>query len=176
MAGDGIELRVEGLEKAIDAINALTPELRKKVVPAALRKSGRVVSGEAKRLVPVLSSATAYRSPGTVKKAISVRSSKFARQAGDVGVFVGVRPAKGAKYRKVASIGRVSIRAQTRASQRGAKSKTDPYYWRFLEFGTRKMSKRAFLLPAFNTKHDDALAVFVKSVAPQIEKLNRKTR
>jgi HK97 gp10 family phage protein len=60
-----------------------------------------------------------YRKPGTVKQAIRVRTSKADRRAGDVGVFVNVRPAK--------------------AGQRGAKNPNDPFYWRWLEFGTKKM-------------------------------------
>lgn len=175
MAGD-FDIRIEGLEGAIEALNALAPELRKKALPASMRKAARVISGEAKRLVPVLASATAYRRPGTVKKAIAVRSSKVARRAGDVGVFVGVKPAKGAKYRRVATVAGVSIRSKTRESQRGAKSPTDPYYWSFLEFGTKKMRARAFLRPAFDSKSNEALAVFSRAVAPQIEKLNRRAR
>ena len=64
-----------------------------------------------------------YRAPGTVKKAIRVRTSKVATRAGDVGVFVNVRPAKGAKYStRTRSVMGLKVRTRTlkRASQRGA--------------------------------------------------------
>jgi hypothetical protein len=44
-----------------------------------------------------------------------VRTSKADKKDGNVGVFVNVKPAK--------------------SGQRGAKSRDDPYYWRWLEFG-----------------------------------------
>jgi hypothetical protein len=40
-----------------------------------------------------------YRKPNTVKQAIRVRTSKADRRAGDVGVFVNVRPARAAAPR-----------------------------------------------------------------------------
>jgi hypothetical protein len=66
-----------------------------------------------------------YRKPGTVQKAVSVRTSKASRQAGNVGVFVNVRPAK--------------------KGQRGAKNWRDPFYWSFLYRGTKHQPARPFL-------------------------------
>jgi len=92
-----------------------------------------------------------FRTPGTVRKAIAVRTSKLARRKGDVGVFVNVRPAK--------------------KGARGAKSKTDPFYWRWLEFGTRFMRSVGFLQAAAK-QLPQALAVFSREIGPQIAKLN----
>jgi HK97 gp10 family phage protein len=53
-----------------------------------------------------------------------------------------------------------------------AKSKLDPYYWRWLEFGTKKMTARPFLKPAAD-RLPEALAAFEASAIPAIEALNK---
>jgi HK97 gp10 family phage protein len=128
--------------------------LRRRVLRNALSAGARTVRDEARRLAPVLRPgdlSAPFRTPGTVRKAISVRTSKVARKAGDVGVFVNVRPA--------------------RAGNRGAKNPKDPFYWRFLEFGTKNMPARSFLRPAAS-KLKDALSVFETEVVRWINKVN----
>lgn len=150
-----IEVRVRGLPDLKAALLGLTPALRRRAIRNALSAAARVVRDEARRVVPVLQPAlrSPYRRPGTLKRAISVRPSKIARRAGDIGVFVNVRPAK--------------------RGLRGAKVPTDPFYWRFVEFGTRKMAARPFLQPAAR-KLPEALVVFQRSLGPQIQKLERR--
>jgi len=111
------------------------------------------VRDEAKAKAPVLQPTlkVPYRKPGTLRKAISVRTSKVARRAGDVGVFVNVRPAK--------------------AGQRGAKSPVDPFFWRFVNFGTVKM-RGVHFLEAGAQRLGEALEKFKTVIGPQIQKLN----
>jgi HK97 gp10 family phage protein len=87
---------------------------------------------------------------GSVAKAISVRTSKLATRAGDVGVFVNVRPIK---------------------KGAGRSNPNDPFYWRFLEFGTKFMAARPFLEPAA-ARLTDALAKFEEVLGPQIQRLD----
>lgn len=154
MAGD-VQARVRGIPDLRQALLSIPSKLRKRALRNALAAGARVIRDEARKAAPVLSPAGAlrnpYRKPGTVRKAISVRTSKIARRAGDVGVFVNVRPAK--------------------RGLRGAKSKVDPFYWRFLEFGTVKMRPFAFLQRAAK-RLPDALRVFIDKIGPQIAKLN----
>jgi HK97 gp10 family phage protein len=120
-----------------------------------------LIRNEAKQSAPVLQQPTPRRRAGTVKRRISVRASKFARQAGDEGVFVGVRPLRG--------------NADTRRyGKAGANNPNDPYYWRFLEFGTQKMVARPFLGPAARSKGEQAVQAFMRESVPAIEKLNTK--
>lgn len=173
MAG---EVKVEGFKELADKLRATTPALRKRVLRNALAAGARVVRDEAKRNAPVLSGSmkAPYRQPGTVRNAIRVRTSKVARRAGDVGVFVNVVPAKGAKYKTTTTrlFGiKLKQRSLVRASQRGAKSPTDPFYWRFLEFGTSKMRARSFLQPAAQ-KLDAALQIFETKVGQWFTKTN----
>lgn len=115
-----VEVTISGLPDLRVALRAIPDKLKRRVLRNALAAGARLVRDDAKRRTPVLSGQAAamaapQRKPGTVRKAITVRTSKKARRAGNVGVFVNVRPAKG--------------------GNRGARNPNDPFYWRFLEFG-----------------------------------------
>ncbi len=154
MAGEVV--RIEGLENLKRKLAEVPKAMRKRVLRNALAAGAREVRDVAKRNAPVMTLGTSlkapYRKPGTVKQAIRVRTSKADRRAGDVGVFVNVRPAK--------------------AGQRGAKNPNDPFYWRFLEFGTKKMPARPFLQRATSAL-PKALAIFEARIAKWINETNR---
>ena len=170
---------VRGIPDLKAALSSIPEKLRRRALRNALAAGARVVRDAAKARVPVMSAEAArrapYRTPGLVKKSIVVRTSKSARRAGDVGVFVNVRPAK--------------------SGQRGAKSKTDPFYWRWLNFGwtpagrkrgraginARRRARAAGrssavsgvqFLEAGAAKLEQALQVFISKIGPQIQKLN----
>ena len=67
-------------------------------------------------------------------------------------------------YRKPGTV-RDAIRVRT------SKNPNDPFYWRFLEFGTRKMSARPFLRKG-GDKLQQALGVFEVALAKWINKVN----
>lgn len=160
MAND-IAVKLEGVDELKRALADASQTIRTKAVRRALREAGKVIQVAARAAAPVLARPARYRAPGTVSKNIAVRASKFARQAGDEGVYVNVRGIRGkARIRKL--------------GKAGANNPNDPFYWRFLEFGTRKMAARPFLVPAANAKGREAIDKFMTSVIPQIEKLNAK--
>ena len=178
---DGFEARVTGIPDLKAALLGIVPKLRVRALRNALAAGARLVQKAARAATPVISASSlavrkGYRKPGTVRQAISVRTSKVARRAGDVGVFVNVRPAKGAQfktttYRVAGLVART--RRQTAASQRGAKSPNDPYYWRFIEFGTKAGTKAAKFLQRGADQLPAALQVFLAKIVPAIEKLNK---
>jgi HK97 gp10 family phage protein len=152
-----IEAKVRGIPDLKAALAGIVPKLRVRALRNALAAGARVVQREARAQAPIISASDSavqqgYRKPGTLQKAIAVRTSKLARRNGDVGVFVNVRPAK--------------------RGFRGGKSPADPFYWRFVEFGTRNMPARPFLQPAAQ-KLDQALQAFIRAIGPQIAKLNK---
>lgn len=117
---DDVSLQITGLRDVAAALRSLAPRLRKRAILNALRAGGRVFRDEARRLtpslaVPVRRRGRVVRKPGTVRRALSVRTSKSAAAGGNLGVFVNVRPAK--------------------RGQRGTYNPDDPFYWRWLEFG-----------------------------------------
>jgi HK97 gp10 family phage protein len=159
---DTVELK--GFDALATKLRAIVPALRKRVLRNALAAGARLVRDDAKRNAPVLSPSVRapYRTPGLMRKSIVVRTSKEARKVGDVGVFVNVRPAKGSKFRRG---------VQVRASQRGAKSKVDPFYWKFVNFRTKKMAARPFLSNA-ERQLPAALRIFESKVAAWFAKTN----
>ncbi len=183
---DKISLKLEGVDTLKTALDSVAKDVRKKSVRTALRKAVQVISKAAKADAPVLALPQKNRKSGTLKRAIVVRPSKNARRAGDEGVFVGVRPLRGARQKK---LGRA-----------GKDNPNDPYYWVWQEFGwtaggphkinggqRRRISERAsriasgkarfipgkrFLSNAAS-KGPEAVRVFMDSVIPQIEKFNK---
>jgi HK97 gp10 family phage protein len=167
MAADGVTVKIAGIDALKRSLEALPDKLRRKALLKPMKAAMKVVLDAARAEVPVLQSPVPYRTSGLLKKRLTVRTSRVSRQEGNVGVFVNVRPAAGAKYKTVGG-----KRVKKKDSQRGATSKLDPYYWRFVEFGTRKMGKRPFLVPASN-KLPAVLAAFEREVIPAIEALNQ---
>jgi HK97 gp10 family phage protein len=158
---DSVRVRLEGVDQLRAALKDAAQTIRTRAVRGALRKAALVIRNAAKARAPVLQVATPRRKAGTVRNRISVRPSKFARQAGNEGVFVGVKPLRG----------KVDLR---RFGKAGANNPNDPFYWRFLEFGTRKMRARPFLGPAASQRGGEAVQVFMREVVPQINRLNSR--
>ena len=162
MSGDGVELKISGYEELYKTLAEFTPKLRKRAVRNALAAGARVVRDAIKPGVPVLKNAmkAPYRKPGTVRDAIAVRTSKIAARAGDVGVFVNVKPAKGAN--------------------RGGKNPNDPFYGKFVQWGYRSPSGRVMPGAHFLEKGvavlGNALAVFEATLGPQIQRLDQNPR
>jgi HK97 gp10 family phage protein len=156
---DSFRVELKGVDELVTALKDLPQKIRVRAVRKALVVAGRVIRDEAKARAPVLQLIVANRRAGTVRRRISVRVSKFARQAGDEGVYINVKPLRGAETRRL--------------GKAGANNPNDPFYWRFLEFGTRKMQARPFLGPAARSKGELAVRKFMSEVIPQIEKLNK---
>lgn len=124
MSGE-IEAIWRGIDECKERLRGLPDKLRRRVLRNALAAGARIVRDEARRATPVLREPHPYRKPGTVRDAIKVRTSKNAKAAGDVGVFVNVQPLKGKAVR--------AFKARTGLG--GGKNPDDPFYWRWLNFG-----------------------------------------
>ncbi len=107
--------QIKGADDLIAELRGLPDKMRRQYLRLALAAGGRVVRDAARSKAPVMQGRDRRRTPGLVRDSIRVRTSKRDSKAGDVGVFVNVRPAKSAT--------------------RGADSPKDPYYWRWIEFG-----------------------------------------
>lgn len=133
-------VKIHGLERFKAELSAMPGNLQKREIRKLMREAMTVVRQDAranapKLAQPVLKNGVPVRLPGTLQKAISVRTSKEEDKAGNVGMFVNVRPLKGNTYR-----GRGASRQLVSKSQRSAENPRDPYYWRWIEFGTRGRS------------------------------------
>lgn len=119
---DGVKATLVGLPDLRATLLSIPDKMRKKVLRKALREGALIVRTAARAAAPVLDKPTPYRTPGTLRRALSIRSSKASTRAGAVGVFVNVRPLK--------------------KGQRSAKNPKDPFYWRWVNFGWKYAKKR----------------------------------
>lgn len=166
---DDFQVRLEGVDELKRALAGAAGKIRKQAVRGALRKAAAPVARAARSAAPVLSapimSATrgVIRKPGTVRKAIAIRNSKEARRQGDEAVYVGVKP-----------LTRRGGYSKGKFGKAGKYNPDDPFYWWWLEFGTRRMRARPFLKPAADQQGATAVGIFMREVVPQIEKLNER--
>lgn len=205
-----VEAKVIGIDDFKAALASVVPKLRVRALRNALTVGARLVRDAARRRAPVLKTSTyggasaikrGVRKVGTVRKALSVRTSKLATRRGDVGVFVNVRPLPGSKFKTRTSsvLGfKVKQRVLVRASKRGANNPQDPYYWRWQQFGwtpasgpdrntpgarrrrradvtsgaPRKKAGQRFL-EAGAAQLGAALQAFSRALGPAIDKLNK---
>ncbi len=151
------EVELKGVDELKRALEQVPDKLKKKGLLKGLRLAGNLVRDTARRSAPLLQTPTPRRNKGTIRKNIVVRTSKYARKAGDLGVFVGVRPLRGVRTKKLGAA--------------GAKNPNDPFYWWFLEFGTKKMSKRPFLADGAK-KLDQAADIVIREATAAINQIN----
>lgn len=168
MNGKPFDVEVKGLDELKAALQQMPDRIRKRAVGKALRAAGRVIRDEARSRAPVLGEPARNRRPGVLKRAIAVRRSKTAARQRMVGVFINVRPLQ-------------SVLSSTKSATRkaalgpaGSSNPNDPFYWRFIEFGTRKMRAQPFLSAAAK-KLPQAADVFISVASEEINRLNTKT-
>lgn len=168
MADNGFTVNLDGINGLKNVMAELPENIRRRAVRGALREAAKPILQAAKQNAPLLVVPTRYRNTGTVKRALTIRFSKFSKRAGDEGVFINPKPLV-----KQSAAGKTQKRQPGKKGFASAKNPNDPYYWYFLEFGTRKMAKKPFLGPAADSHGQEAVKRFFDSVIPKIEKLNR---
>lgn len=160
------DTEIHGVEEIVALTKQIPLDMRKGFLRNALAAGARILRDDAKKNAPVLNTTVAVkgRKSGTVRDALAVRTSKQAKAAGDVGVFVNVKPAKGAS--------------------RGANNPNDPFYWQWLEFGRKAraasgttravgaIAPKRFLSNSA-AKFPEALAVVEASLRKQMAKYEK---
>ncbi len=141
-------VEIKGLRELMLALEKLPAEVQKKPVQQALRAAAKPMRDAA------IANASAFRDTGTVEKNIKVVRSK---------VYNGKNYVHG-----------VVLRVLNSSKRRRAKGMGDPFYWKFLEFGTVHAPARPFLRPAFESNKDRALQIIRERLARGIENEARK--
>ncbi len=186
MLSDPVTVKILGLDKFRAEMSKLQPTLQKKILGKLIGDSMKVVRDEARRLVPVAKTVKMVRGqvarlPGTVRRNIAVRASRFEKSQGKVGVFVNVRPfgstsknKASLKVRRQAS--KLSSKSERKAiMQAGANNPRDPFYWRWLEHPTEGKPHRPFLQPAAE-KLRAAYVIFELKMNNWINQANKSGR
>ena len=138
-------VKIEGLRELQAAMRDLPRKLQRQTVQRALREAAKPIHADARSRVPVQT--------GAVRRQIAIqRSRKFTGRDGVFGVVVRVR----------------AMNKRMRA-----KGHTDPFYWKFLEFGTSKMPAQPFMRPAFEGNKQRAIEIIKLALARGIERAAR---
>jgi HK97 gp10 family phage protein len=147
-------VRVEGLRELDHALRELPDRIANRGLRASVYAGAKVIRDEAKIRAPKAArSLGPYQPPpGTLKRSIIMKHVRELSGGGRQTFFVLVRHGK--KYRKQGKRGNLS---------------QDAWYWRFLEFGTRKMHARPFLRPALEAKRREAVSAIKERLIQRIE-------
>ncbi len=155
--------KIEGLAELGKALRELPERVARNGLRVSVYAGAKVVRDEARARAPKAAQSLGPNQPppGTLKRSVIMKHipelSSLTRQT----FFVTVRHGK--KYRKQGKKGNLS---------------QDAWYWRFVEFGTRKMRARPFLRPALEAKRREAGQAMKDRLSERIEmeanKLSRK--
>jgi HK97 gp10 family phage protein len=189
-----IESEVKGLAELSRGLKGVRRRLQRTTLRRPLRLGGIVLREAIRARAPVLNTSkrggawmkrVGARKVGLVKRATSVLNSRIATSRGNVGVFVTVRRPKATK-RQIKEGGgdrKLAVSAKRRGGfgllrKDGARGGTyypnDPFYFRFLEEGTKNISPRKYRfigLTAQGRAGREAVSVFVKEAAKGISNL-----
>ena len=149
-----VQHSIKGIEAITKSMEAVGHEISYKGGRSALRKAANLISNAVK------ANARRLDDPETseqIEENVAVRwSSKKFKRTGDlmfrVGILGGARPSGNSK---------------------GAPG-GDTWYWRMLEFGTRKMSASPFMRPALERNTHAATVEFVQQAKKAIDRAVKK--
>jgi HK97 gp10 family phage protein len=149
------QFRIQGADRAINILKTLGTKLQRKYLGKAVRKGATIVRLDASARARTFDRAD---TPNKIWKEIVVRSnSRLARKNGGIALSVGVKG--GARQ----YVNNKTNRQQGRVGgQYEGPGKV--YYWRFLEFGTKKMAKQPFMVPALQGNVDKVTTVIVNEL------------
>lgn len=161
--------RIEGLEGLLQTLERMPPELIKGArspVAFGLRRGANVIRDQARINAPKRSGFMAKQIATRRANARQRRKAKAATGA-DEYFTVGIAPRRG-KYsntRRNRGLGRV-----------GKSYEFDgwAYYWKFLEFGTKRMPAQPFLTPAGEAKGPEAAKVVAENIREGIDRIAKR--
>lgn len=144
------QIEMQGLRELEKALLDLPKRLERRVLNSALMSGARLMVRDAKQRVPVAT--------GELRRNIRARPDR-PRDGHTATVIVGVRKLSKAQLFKL---------------RKKRINTSDPFYWRFVEFGTSRMAARPFLRPAFESQKVGAVAVIKDALRERIDKEAQK--
>lgn len=160
------QVKIDGLDGLLRSLREAPKAIQGRAVQAGMRKGGNVIRDDARRRAPKESGFMA-------SQIVTRRANSRSRQRAGVGqggeyFTVGVKTGRRRKYantkrnRRRGRVGRVYEEAGW------------AYYWRFVEFGTKKMRASPFLTPAGEAKGPEAAQVIINETWAALEKQLKK--
>ncbi len=160
------QVKIDGLDGLLRSLREAPKAIQGRAVQAGMRKGSNVIRDDARRRAPKESGFMA-------SQIVTRRANSRSRQRAGVGqggeyFTVGVKTGRRRKYantkrnRRRGRVGRVYEEAGW------------AYYWRFVEFGTKKMRASPFLTPAGEAKGPEAAQVIINETWAALEKQLKK--
>jgi HK97 gp10 family phage protein len=139
-----IEIKVQGLAELRNALARLPQNVGRNALRGAVNAGAKAIADEVRDRSPV--------DTGTLRRAVYRKQIRELSGPVRQTFFVGVRHGK--RYQNVKA-GKKTVNM-------------DAWYWRFIEFGTRRMPARPFLRPAFDAQKMAAIEAIRAYLARRI--------
>lgn len=169
-------LEVHGVAELVRKLSELPNKVENKILRQAMRAAGKPILAQAKANAPVSSSETFQdglagrtRAFGSLFGATEKQRNKAALRATKQAISV----AKKSKQRYPGQL-RDSLKLRAMKRKKGrigyivqsgkGDFRGDTYYAAFIEYGTSKMAAKAFMRPAFDTKHNEAESIIRRAL------------
>lgn len=153
-----VSVKIDGLNQLGKAMRNLGRKTSNRIAVKAMRQGGAIVREQARDNAPVLQQKVPHRKAGTLKKAI--RSRTKIKRNGKTETIIWV---KGLSKKQIGKF-------KDKSGQSGRANPNDPYYWRFVEFGTSKMAPKPFMRPAFEQSKQRAAQAIIDTLRDEIIK------
>jgi len=137
-------VKVEGLAELEKRMRELEPKLAKAALRSAVNAGSQVIKKEAKALAPV-------------------NTGRLARKA----IYVARSRGESHSHRETYKVG---VRLGRKEAQKGM----DAFYWWYLEYGTKFISARPFMRPAFEKKKNEAFEAIKKKLKEKLDQITSR--
>lgn len=151
-----LSVKVTGLKELKQRLSTLERKAKNRIAVKAMRRGGVIIRDQARANAPLLKEKVPHRKRGTLKK--NIIASTKPQKDGSVRTIIFVRSLKNSKI----------IEFKGKTGKGGAHNPNDPFYWRFVEFGTSKMPAQPFLQPAFASKKEQAAREIITTLRDDI--------
>ena len=149
---------IKGLDEIKKKLDVLPDKIGRNAMKRALRKGANVIRDAARANAKQLDDPETSES---IAKNIAAQSGNRRREKAEGGPVMRVGVMGGARD--------MSAHGEFKGKGKGNPG-GDTFYWRFLEFGTSKMSARPFMRPAMSASGDKALGATVAAMQTETDK------
>lgn len=162
------EYNFDKIQPLLDLMKNTDKAINRKVFVAAARAGARVIAKDVIRNARRIDDKETALS---IEKNVSVQFAGRAAKYGDVfmrvGILGGANSKKERKKRKYKRNGSYTEKTINYAEGKGG----DTFYWRFVEFGTKRSRAKPFMIPAMNSSKSKVMNAFVKTATDRFIKL-----
>jgi HK97 gp10 family phage protein len=138
-------IQITGLSDLEKNLEQFSDRIAKNILRGAVSAGAAVIRNEARLKAP--------KDTGEMARDIMIKRARDSRGSGLITYHVFVRTGK-----------------KSRLAGKKRNVNRDSFYWRFVEFGTAKMSAKPFMRPAFDTAKERAVQAIKEYLAARIDK------